>query len=274
MEQLLQEALDENTPAERLSELAKSIHYKVRKAVAQNPNTPPYLLQKLFLHFPVQVLNNSVLDLLLLEIPDFLEQLYLANRYVFINACGLPLFFVEWGLNQKNLIIRSQIARGKYTSSQVLDILSQDKNQNVKKEVINNHNTLISTLEVLAQDVDDYIRSLVALQADLPIHTLELLAQDQSRSVRRSVAENISTPDRILNKLATDSEFLVRRYVPTNPNVSQETLKQLIKDKDNYIRYKAAQKLFQILNSSSEQDDCVYLLEVQNIIQEFGHIFT
>ena len=41
----------------------------------QNPNSPPDLLIKLFNKYPYEVLNNPVLELILLEMPDFLERL-------------------------------------------------------------------------------------------------------------------------------------------------------------------------------------------------------
>ncbi|NJL63484.1 MAG: hypothetical protein HC903_18695 [Methylacidiphilales bacterium] len=69
-------ALDENTPSQVLKELAQSQSDKIRFAVAENPNTSPEILKGLFSEFPIQVLNNFALDLILLENPDFLEELY------------------------------------------------------------------------------------------------------------------------------------------------------------------------------------------------------
>ena len=81
----LEQALDESTPTERLQELVQEV-YQIKylgnnadaicKAVAHNPNASKELLKKLFRPYPVRVLNNPALDLLILENPNFINELF------------------------------------------------------------------------------------------------------------------------------------------------------------------------------------------------------
>lgn len=92
----LSEALNENTAPERLGELVeKDASRAIHEAIAQNPNTPTYLLLKLFKNFPLEVINNPVIPLLLLENPNFYEEFYLANFSVF-EQVRLPNFFRQF----------------------------------------------------------------------------------------------------------------------------------------------------------------------------------
>ena len=66
----LEEAKLETTSGDRLKELATSDDAAIRKAVANNPNTPTNILWQLGSEFPDQLLVNPVFDLLLLENPN------------------------------------------------------------------------------------------------------------------------------------------------------------------------------------------------------------
>ncbi|GAX39076.1 hypothetical protein NIES4075_00270 [Tolypothrix sp. NIES-4075] len=90
-----EQAAGPSTPPELLRELAESDNEAICQAVAQNSNTPTDVLLNLFAEFLLQVLNNPVLDLLLLENPNFFNELYQANRSVFRRQDKLPLFFLE-----------------------------------------------------------------------------------------------------------------------------------------------------------------------------------
>ncbi|RUT07844.1 hypothetical protein DSM106972_021040 [Dulcicalothrix desertica PCC 7102] len=88
---LLEEVLDSSTSIKRLREISRDIttpaeclyelfelyfYYSyILIGVAQNPNTPPNILQQLFRRFPNQVINNCVIDLLILENPNFISRL-------------------------------------------------------------------------------------------------------------------------------------------------------------------------------------------------------
>ena len=72
IEQVRKLAQDENTASELLTELAKSEDKLTRQYVAANPNTPIEVLLSICFEFPVEVINNPIIPLLILENPDCL----------------------------------------------------------------------------------------------------------------------------------------------------------------------------------------------------------
>jgi hypothetical protein len=121
MEQIHEEATNEQTPPERLRALAKinstlaslvannpnaspelltELACKkqefIRKNVAANPNTPKEVLWKLGEEFPEVVLENAVLPLLLLENPNLLEEIPRATIVNFLKCPKVPISFIEW----------------------------------------------------------------------------------------------------------------------------------------------------------------------------------
>ena len=103
-------SLDANLSAIALAELAKSKDLDICKQVAQHPNSSPETLKELFKRFPVEVLNNPVLDLLVFENPNFYLELYHSNRDC-INRYELPLFFLESALNYDEYRFRLYVAK-------------------------------------------------------------------------------------------------------------------------------------------------------------------
>ncbi len=135
-----QEALNSTTTAERLCELAKSNKTIILQAVTANPNTPPSILIKLFRQYPIQVFKNPVLDLLILENPQFLDILYKQNKNIF-DYQGLPLFFLEWAVKHENKDIRINLAASSFTPLYILEILASDRNRYVRIKVVKNNST-------------------------------------------------------------------------------------------------------------------------------------
>lgn len=210
MEEVLeQEALNSKTSANRLRELSKSLDQRIRQAIAQNPNTPPDILIILFNKFPLQVLHNPVLNLILLERPNFLEELYENSKLVF-HKYELPNFFMEWAIFNINETIRSAVASSPKTPQNYLEKLSEDKQSFVRIQVAANYNSPAHILEKLAQDLDKAVRKAVARNPHVPINILEKLAGDEIVEVRREVAANNNTPSHILEKLVRDSSLIVR----------------------------------------------------------------
>ncbi|KAF3887348.1 MULTISPECIES: variant leucine-rich repeat-containing protein [Nostocales] len=194
-----EEASDQNTPAERLRELAAKGNTTIRSAVAQNPNTPPDLLLQLFYFLPVEVLNNPAIPLLLLENPNFLTELYQSNNLVFLNH-ELPLFFLEWAIHQPDESIKIALAKSFFVAA--------------------NTQTSESTLQKLARDIMDNVRLITAQNKNTPTDALETLAKDRNEKVRFAVANNSSTPIATLKNLANDN----------NPSVSAAAKNSLIKE--------------------------------------------
>ena len=75
-------AKDETTAPKILADLAKSEDDLTRKYVASNPNTPIEVLLNICFEFPKEVINNSVLPLLIIENP-------------YLLTCKIPIDFNE-----------------------------------------------------------------------------------------------------------------------------------------------------------------------------------
>jgi hypothetical protein len=101
--------------------------------------------------------------------------------------------------------------------------------------------TSTDELEELAEDEDEDVRLRVARNANTPASVLEQLAADENWQVRFNVAENMNTPVSVLEKLAEDDERDIRNYVAKNENTSVSILEKLADDKDDYLRINVAE---------------------------------
>ena len=85
IQQARQLAQDETTAPEILAELARHEDSLTRQYVAANPNTPTEILLSICKEFPNEVINNSVIPLLLLENPYLLtceiNKIYTFNTF-------------------------------------------------------------------------------------------------------------------------------------------------------------------------------------------------
>ena len=161
MEQIHEEATNEQTPPERLSqlaqinstiaslvannpnaapelltELADREEDFIRKNVAANPNTPMEVLWKLGEEFPEEVLDNAVLPLLLLENPNLLDEIPRKTMTSFLECSAMPISFLEWAIavewTQK---FCWELARNSQTPHAILEVLTRSPNKALAVEV-------------------------------------------------------------------------------------------------------------------------------------------
>jgi hypothetical protein len=223
----LEEALDENTPTERLREISRKGNKAIRNAIARNPNTPPDILVEYFYEFPAHVLHNPALELILLENPDFFNELVSNNPFVFNDE--LPLFFVEWASRHPKESIRDSVASSTQTPSHLLAYLAADNNDDVRQKVAENHKTPSYSLGKLAADKNKNIRIAVAENPCTLSESLEKLAEDEDDDIRSKVAANENTPIHTLEILARDKSGMVRLAAVENSCLSSETLENIVK---------------------------------------------
>ncbi|WP_052055350.1 element excision factor XisI family protein [Myxosarcina sp. GI1] len=130
-----QPSIKTNATSAELIKLASVGHDFINNKIAQHPNTPPELLIKLFSKFPVQVLTNSNLDLIIIENQNFLEQLYESFPNCFYQKyIDIPTFFIEWAANHLRKDIRAKVA----SSYQIPDLLLKKLINDDSCEIINN----------------------------------------------------------------------------------------------------------------------------------------
>lgn len=188
----LEEALDENTPPERLRDLIDqsitAYDYYVYKAVARNPNTPTEILFEFLsghAFYAEQVLENPVIPLLILEDPNFLRKVYQTSQYI-LHSVKLPLFFVQWLMDNLDKNALLNLAKNNHISKSILEKLAFNESVQIRQAVAENTNTPAQTLEVLAKDKCQEVRlSLTQYNYhNCSTNILEKLAQDKDDEVR------------------------------------------------------------------------------------------
>ncbi len=215
-----QEAQDPNTSPERLRELCKESKTSICQVIAANPNIPMDVLFQLFAKYPIQIFNNPVFDLLLLENPLLLDELYkkLKKHNSIFKHLELPLFFLEWGAKHQDWQVRANVAESELTPPHLLKQLACDKYYRVRNNVVKNANT--------------------------PDEILDLLAYDPHEVVRITMLEN-SRSEKILNGLVEKEQYIVRLSIAKNHRTPANILQKLLQDKDESIRYAAAKNFGQ-----------------------------
>ena len=116
IEQIRQQAQDENTAPEILAELANSYDKATRQYVAGNPNTPVKALEKLGDEFPDEITANPIFDLFFLENPE--------SKFILLS-----------------------LARSSTTSAEKLNQLANHQDRNILKAVAKNKNITLNILE-------------------------------------------------------------------------------------------------------------------------------
>ncbi|GJD22116.1 hypothetical protein RIVM261_070720 [Rivularia sp. IAM M-261] len=218
MSQSLEEALNETTPSERLRELAVDFRAKIRFAVAQNANTPPDTLIKLFSEAPNFVLNNPALSLLLLEKPCFFKDLYKSNRRVF-QQFELPKFYLNWALDNSESEIRASLAISPKIPVSFLIKLAEDKEPGVRVAVARNPCTPVQILDKLSQDDIYNVRRRVVENSNTSSDIIRILATNCNQTFQRIIAKHLNTPKDILEILALKSDRETSCLALRNPNI-------------------------------------------------------
>ena len=234
------ESIITDATSAELDKLMKTGSDEVKKKIALHPNTSPKTLVELFENYPEQVLNNPVLNLILLEHPDFLEQL--CKPYDYINSLAkLPIFFVEWAVNHPQPSIRLLIADNNYVPINFLQKLAHDVDYDVRIYVASNVCMSDRNFESLYRE--SATNRTVNLYPDAALKIVCQLAQDKHFDVRYVVANNTGTPSYIIEQLSFDPHPSVRNAVARNSKVSEEVLRRLVKDKDPTVVEAVARNL-------------------------------
>lgn len=212
-----------------LDKLVKTKSDEVKKKIALHPNTSPNTLVELFPDYPEQVLNNPTLDLILLENPDFLEQLCKPDACIYPLA-KLPTFFVEWAVNHPQPSIRSLIADNYYVPIDYLEKLAHDVDYDVRVYVASNVCISNSNFERLYGE--SATNRTVNLHPDAALKIICQFAQDKSFYVRHVIAISTSTPSHIIEQLSFDPHPDVRNSVALNHKASEKVLRRLFNEED------------------------------------------
>ncbi|MGB6296264.1 MAG: hypothetical protein WBF90_08765 [Rivularia sp. (in: cyanobacteria)] len=248
---------------DKLTAMAESSNYDTRQRVAQHPNTPIHVLEKL-----VDKENNSILETALSNLsrnsktPDSTLQCLAQTADLKIcatvarhrNASSMTLTQLA---KHHRWEVRTIVAKNLKTPRSTLVKLIQDKHKTVREAAINNPyapQTVLEQLDVLknpntsSQTLNELfhskwviLRQGVARHPNLDKNLLKQLAEDKISMVRLGVAENPHTPSSLLELLAIDKDDEVVKAVATHPNTSSNILEQLatLGKPDNQIKQAA-----------------------------------
>lgn len=90
-----------NAGAETLKKLARSNDTQTKEYVTGNPNTPRALLLNVLAEdFPKAMLLNPAFDLMVLENPDFLVDIYSSTLAAILRQAECPASIVEWAFTR------------------------------------------------------------------------------------------------------------------------------------------------------------------------------
>ncbi len=266
-----------------LTAMAESTNYDTRQRVAEHPNTPIHVLEKL-----VEKENNSILEIALTNLsrnsktPDSTLQCLAQTSDFKIcaavarhrNASGTTL--AQLGEHHR-WEIRTIVAKNLKTPFQTLVKLIQDKHQTVREAAINNPYAPASILKqmeglknpnippdmlnTLSSSQWVIIRQAVARHPNADKNLLKQLAEDNISMVRLGVVENPNTPSSLLELLAVDNSDPVAIAVASHTKTSLNILEQLaiLGSRGNKIKQTALKALIKRFSERISQvlADCV-----------------
>lgn len=261
-----------STPPELLQELATSNDKAIRKGVVSNPNTPVDLLLKLGKDFPKQLLNNPILSLLFLENPNLLNEIPLPTLLKMLKQKKVPVFFLEWAAEHSDIYVLRAVAQHLHTPTIILEKLVINCNDNVICRLIaKNPITPQNVLTQLTNHNDEIVRWYVSQHQNTPESALEkLAAYNPSTRISRFIAQHSKTQRGTLEKLAEHEDIDVRYYVAQHSNTPSSVLERLGLDRSwSGIRLAVAQNsntpIETLKNLAEDSNPIIYVVAKANL---------
>ena len=252
-------AANPNALSSLLESFAQDPNTVVRRATAQNPNTPLPQLLKLIEEFPHEFLCNPILPLLNLAQPDFIKKASPKAWLQLLRCEEIPQHWLQW-LQQGHVMISS------YVKEHVL--LSYDAHISVAGEIANLQEMQKMRLDLLQPRSplysNNYIHELLILTCTaLPDFVNHWLHQQELKNAN---VENLaialryspSIDEDILRELSEHQVVQARQAVAHHPCTPEDVLLRLLQDSELEIRYsiakraKLSQSLLTLLASSSD----------------------
>ncbi|RYE89101.1 MAG: hypothetical protein EOO75_12380, partial [Myxococcales bacterium] len=200
------EAADVGTPPARLTELAASMSPRVLRALAANPSTPKYLLERLVISFPVEVTSNASWPLLAMVDPTFGEQVQNAEATTSVDGRVLEEL-------ARQPALRRRVASNPAASPALLAALAASGDPEVSEAVAWHPACPVETLVTLAAGGDPAVGPAVASHPRCPVETLRRLAGLDLPRINHALSLNESAPVDVLDRLADSPQAEVRMAV-------------------------------------------------------------
>ncbi|GHO77154.1 hypothetical protein KSD_49250 [Ktedonobacter sp. SOSP1-85] len=259
-------AANPNTPPEVLENFANHSLVAVRRATAQNPNTPLKQLLLLTEEFPHEFLRNPILPLLNLTEPNFIKNASPRAWLQLLRCEEIPQHWLQWF--QQGHVMNASYVREHILLSynahicvagEVADVQKIQKSQHdllqPRSPLYGNgsiHELLIRTCGVLPDfinhrlhrqveniNVEELVFSL-RYSPHIDEDILRKLASHQMLKVRLAVAHHPGTPEDVLLQMLQDKELDVRYSIAKRRKMLQSLLMHLAASSDPLLRRGAA----------------------------------
>ncbi|MDY6804460.1 MAG: HEAT repeat domain-containing protein [Cyanobacteriota bacterium] len=237
--------------ARRLEYLEETIARREgREAIAKNPNTPTFILERLVEQAPGwlgYIASNPNTPLSLLKrAAESTKNSVLEN--VATNPNTPPALLEELALKGKTTVREAVFKHSALDALAVyriqLQLEEREKHRQAYQTLVR-HTSIPQAFAEVAKSGDSDDRLYIAGSCKTPVSVMELLATDQDENVRRTLAENCSLPLDLRLQLTRDPSYGVRaslakeRYRFSTP---VEVLETLAADESEYVRAVVAGK--------------------------------
>lgn len=248
-EAIKQQAQDETTLPEILTELAKSQDRDILRCIAANPNTPLEILEKLCAEFPDAIVANPIFDLLLLENPE--------SKFVLLSlarASTTPVEKLKELADSVDRDIREAVVINNKTPANIIDDIFA-KDMWIKESVAKNPHASETLLCSLAKDNNYDVLYAIAQRDYLSEKIIKILIQcdcsakkfypnhkpeNYSWRIKKKLASNLNIKTDIINNLLEDDHHHVRAAVAEREDISEKQAMILANDTSDYVRKKLA----------------------------------
>lgn len=258
-------AQNPNTPPHVLNQLAKHISPYVRECVVKNPSTPLETLSELLSQPNLEIGNfkfNTYND-------------YVRFAYEYPNVPKLELYSIllvkEAEEEAQNINSFIRFNKENYISAKAHFDAIQDDIEN-RCRFARMCNTPITILEELAKDGHAEVRAEVSKNPNLPQHCLIELAKDPLVYIRRNLAsydayndKNKIIPIEVFEILAADEAQEVRKEIASNPRTPVNILTKLAKDSSLEVKKRIAK------NPNTPIDALEYLWQEDKLFEPKNH---
>lgn len=285
-DRLKQKALDPNTSAEELNQIAGTNNQLARlvainpnanggllarlfktgdretlRSVAANPNTPAKLLFTLAHRFPQEFFANPVVDLLPLENPDFIRGVPYFELLRLLQCPQIPLWFLTAASGRTDGRVLCAVASHPQATEEILSKLIATQNSSVCLQLALRDNLSSDLLRQLtkvkakgyySRELTKKIRLAILQHPNNDLDILQQLASDIEYTVRIAarcaIASHPQTNMATIKKLAFDAEPSVKKAVAYRQDLPIELVREMAKDRQ------IASKGFLLRNSYISSD--------------------
>ncbi|BAY81252.1 hypothetical protein NIES267_07280 [Calothrix parasitica NIES-267] len=240
-------AAEPTTNPEILRELALFNDEKTREAVVSNANSPPETLVQLGEEFPSQFLDNPVFPLLILENPNFIQELPLTTLRSILKEENVPEYILEQAADKADVGVQLALANNIKTSKAILKRLNQSRDSEVV-EAVNLHVNFVGELvggveekvkELVPKSIPSRHRvnysslAVLAQICEIPEFIIEYWVEglEYKYELLEKLADSPATPTLILKHLVNDSSTSIREKLAQNINTPIETLQKLAEER-------------------------------------------